>query len=96
MFDVHQPACLMAAADVELVVSNVSARDVVGNHGQAVGAVGARSALDIEAAHESCGRSGIGRGHLGRARDSDVGVRGCDLQEKVNDRHRSRDDRDVL
>ena len=46
---VEQPRGLMAAAHVQHVVSDVGAGNVVGNHGQAVGAVGAGSALDVEA-----------------------------------------------
>src|SRR5260370_22441795 len=76
---VHQPACLMAAADVQLVMRDVGAGDEIRNHRHAIAAGRPGSALDVEAADKSCGRSGIGRGHLGRSGDSDVGVRGCDL-----------------
>ena len=42
----------MAAADVELIVSNVGAGDVVGDHGLTVGARGAGRFLNFKAAHK--------------------------------------------
>src|ERR1035441_394482 len=70
-----------------------SFRSVVGNHGHAVGAVGARSALDVEAADEGGGSEAVGGDHCGRTGDGDFLIRRGHLQLKVNDRHRSRDDR---
>ena len=47
---VDQPVDLMSSSNVKLVVHDVRARDEVGDHRQAVGAIGTRRALDIDAA----------------------------------------------
>ena len=49
---VDEPTDLMAAADVELIVSDVGAGDVVGDHGLAVGARGAGGFLNFEAVYQ--------------------------------------------
>src|ERR1700674_1668806 len=93
---VHQPTGLVTSANVQLVMRDVRAGDEIRNHRHAIAAGCPRSALDVERSEESGGRSGIGGSHVRLARDSDVGVRSCDLQKKVNDRHGTRDDGDVL
>src|SRR3984893_11640744 len=49
---VDEPADLVAATHVEHVVGHVGARDIVGDHGHAVGAVGAGGFGDVFAADE--------------------------------------------
>ena len=61
---VDQPAGLVPAADVELVVGDVSAGHVVGNHSQTVGAISPGRTLDLGAVDESCGSRRIGRSDL--------------------------------
>jgi len=56
----------MASADVELVVSDVSAGNKVGNHRQTVAARSAGSLFDFEAVDQSGGRGGIGGHNFGR------------------------------
>ncbi len=46
---IDKPAYLVASANVELIVREVGPGNMVGDHGQAVGAVGARSLLDVRA-----------------------------------------------
>ena len=84
---IQQPCGLVAAAHVEHVVRDVGAGDVVGDHGHAVGAVGAGSALDVEAADEGGGSGAVGGDDCGRAGDGDFFIRRGHLQLKVNDRH---------
>ena len=48
-YAIDEPAGLVSAANVELIVSLVGAGHVVGDHGQAVGAVGAGRAFDLRA-----------------------------------------------
>ncbi len=43
---VDQPTDLMPAANVQLVMRDVGARNIIRDHGQAVGAVGARRPLN--------------------------------------------------
>ena len=62
---VDQPAVLVAAADVQHVVNHVGAGHVVGDEGQAVGAVGPGSVLNFGAAYQGRGRDGIGRATTG-------------------------------
>ena len=57
---VDEPTGLMSAADVELVVSEIGAGHVVGNHGEAVGAGGAGGVFDVEAVDEGGRSGGIG------------------------------------
>src|ERR1700675_2893144 len=68
---INEPTGLVAAADVELVVGEVGAGNVVGDHGEAVGAVSAGSMFDIEAADQGDGSGGIGGSGFGRSRDVD-------------------------
>src|SRR5579863_9047931 len=73
---VDEPAGLVAAADVELIMGDVGSGDVVGNHSQAVGASRAGSAFDIETADQSGGRSrvcGCGFGVSGNIHGDFVG-----------------------
>ena len=56
---IDEPTGLVPSADVKLIMSEVCARDVIGNHGQAIGAGSARGAGDIGAADECGGRGGI-------------------------------------
>ena len=43
---IQQPGSLVAATHVQHVVGDIGAGDVVGDHGEAVGAVGAGSAVE--------------------------------------------------
>ena len=86
----------MAAAHVEHVVGDVGAGDEVGDHGEAVGAVGAGGAVDVEAATSVMGVAVSVGTTAGESGDGDFFLRRGDLQLKVNDRHGSRDDGDVL
>ena len=52
-------------------MGHVGAGDVVGDHGQAVGAVGAGRALDVLAADQSGGREAVGGGDRRRSGDGD-------------------------
>ena len=63
---VEEPGGLVATANVQHVVSDVGAGDVVGDHGHAVGAVGAGRAGDVLAADEGDGRGGVGGHDFGR------------------------------
>ena len=56
---VHQPTGLVPATDVELVMRDIGPGHIVGDHGHAVGAIRARSPLDIEAADEGGWRGAI-------------------------------------
>src|ERR1700722_5506838 len=56
---VDRPRRLVSAADMQLIVHEVRARDKISNHGEAVAAIGTGRALDIFAIHESRGRDGI-------------------------------------
>src|SRR6202521_3799602 len=58
---VNEPADLVPAADMKLIVREVGAGNVIRNHGQTVRAVGSRCVLNILAAQKSCGRDGIQR-----------------------------------
>ena len=49
---VDEPAELVSAADVKHVVDHVGARNVVRDHGHAVGSIGARSGLNIRSAQQ--------------------------------------------
>ena len=59
---VDEPADLVAAAHVEHVVGHVGAGDVVGDHGHAVGAVGAGGLGDVDTANERRRRCGVDAG----------------------------------
>ncbi len=93
---VKQPRGLMAAPHVQHVVSHVGAGRVVGNHRQAVGAVGARRSGDVEAIDEGdgrrtvCGSEGLRRG------DRYIFVSRCQLELKMGNGHGSRDHGNIL
>jgi len=57
---VNQPAHLVSAANVELVVREISTGDVVGDHREAIGARGARRFLNLQAVDESRRCYGLG------------------------------------
>src|SRR5260370_9736669 len=57
--DVEQPTDLVPAADVELVVRQIGAGDVVGNHREAGGPRGAGSFLNLQAIDEACRRDSL-------------------------------------
>ncbi len=78
---------LVAAADVKHVVSDVGAGNVVGDHGETVGAVGAGSAVDVLLVDKRDGRCRIGGRNFGRGRNCDLGIFSGYSQLKVNDRH---------
>ena len=73
----------MSAADVELVMSYVSAGYVIGNHGEAVGAIGSGRALDLLPVDKSCGSRRVGGSDFWRPRHINGFVFCCDLQRKV-------------
>ena len=52
---IDQPAHLMAAANMKLIVSNIRAGNIFRNDCQAIGTVGARSILNLLAAQEVVG-----------------------------------------
>src|SRR5260370_26170646 len=54
---INEPTDLVAAADVELVVRQIGARDVIGNHRQAVGPRGAGRFLNLQAIDEASRRT---------------------------------------
>src|SRR5437762_12599941 len=56
---VNQPGHLMSAADVQLVVDHIGAGDIVRDHAQANGLVGARSFRNLLATNQACGRGGF-------------------------------------
>ena len=92
---VDEPAGLMSAANVELVVGDVGSGDEVGDHGEAVGASGAGSARDVEAADERGGRGGIGGRGFGRAGDVDGLFGSGDVEREVQHGLRAGDDDDI-
>ena len=57
---VDEPTNLVAAANVELIMSDVGARNKVKDHGQAIGARGPRRFLNLQAINEARGRNGFG------------------------------------
>ena len=61
----------MSAANVKLVVGDVSAGNVVGNHGEAVGAICAGRALDLRAIDQSGGGCRVSGADLRRTGDID-------------------------
>ena len=93
---VEQPGGLVAAAHVEHVVGDVGAGDVVGDHGHAVGGVGAGGALDVLAADEGDGGEAVGGDDRGRGGDGDIFIGTGHRQLEVNDGHGARDDDEVL
>ena len=68
---IDQPTGLMASTDVQLIVGEIGAGNVVRDHCQTVGAHGPRGALDISTAYDGCGRDRIGWGYRRRSRDVD-------------------------
>jgi hypothetical protein len=48
------------APDVELVVDHIGAGNVIRDHAQAVGLIGARSLRNLLSAHQGCCRRGLG------------------------------------
>lgn len=73
-----QPVELVAAADVEHVVSHVGTRDEVGDHGHGIGAVRAGGLRDVDTVDEGGGGDGIDVGGCGESLDSDAGAGRCD------------------
>ena len=74
---VDQPADLVAAAHVQHVVGHVGAGDVVGDHGHAVGAVGAGGVGDVVAADQGGGGDGVDVGGCRGAVDGDGSAGRC-------------------
>src|SRR5712672_1565633 len=68
---IEEPTGLVAAADVELVVREISAGNVVGDHGQAVGARGSGSVFDVETADQGDRSGGVGGSGFGGSGDVD-------------------------
>src|SRR5712672_1193593 len=93
---IEEPTGLVAAADVELVVREVSAGNVVGDHGETVGARGTGSVFDVETAHQSDGSGGVSGSGFGDSGDvDDLLVRGH-VQRKMQDGLRSGTHSNVL
>ncbi len=65
---VNQPRDLVSTAYMELVVDHVRARNIIGDHVQAVGLIGARSLRDLAPRHQGGGR-----------RRLSIDLRGCVL-----------------
>ena len=82
---VDEPGDLVAAAHVQHVVGHVGAGDVVGDHGHAVGAVGAGGLGDVVAADEGGGGDGVDVGGLGGRGDGDGLRDGAELEFEVED-----------
>ena len=87
---VDEPADLVAAAHVEHVVGHVGAGDVVGDHGQAVGAVGAGGLGDVVAVDEGGGSDGVDVGAGGVAGDGDGLADAAELELEGEGRERCR------
>jgi hypothetical protein len=85
---VNQPAHLMAAANVELIVSEIGSRDVVGNHLQAIGAIRAGRQGDVLPVNESYRSHGINvyRLLLSFRRDGSGLAHGGNLKLEVENR----------
>ncbi len=93
---VDEPAHLMAAANVELIVRHVRAGNEIGDHRQAVGAIGAGSRGDLRAIDDACGCGGFGDDLVFFFRNF-YGLRdGGDVQLEVKDRRAVGKDRDAL
>ena len=82
---VDKPAEFVAAAHVQHVVGHVGAGDVVGDHGEGVGAVGAGGVGDVDAVDECGGGDAVDVGGVLRAEDGDGLVDGRDAELKVED-----------
>ena len=82
---VDEPADLVAAAHVEHVVGHVGAGDVVGDHGHAVGAVGAGGFGDVFAADEGGGGDGVDVGGGDVGGDGGGLLDGAELEFDVED-----------
>src|ERR1700730_11992880 len=82
---IDEPTNLMTAAHVQHVMGDVGAWDVVGDHGQAVGAVGAGGLGDVFATDEGGWGDGVAVGGVGFARDRDGLLDGAELQLEVQD-----------
>ena len=91
---VEEPGGLVSAAHVQHVVGDVGSGDVVGDHGQAVGGVGAGRALDVLSADQGDGREAVGGDDRGRGRDGDIFRGTGHRQLEVDDGHGARDDDD--
>ncbi len=70
-YAVDEPTGLVSTADVELIVGDIGAGHVVGDHGEAVGARSPGRALDIEAADQGDGSGGVRWSGLGSSGDVD-------------------------
>ena len=93
---IHQPAHLMPAANVELVMRDVSSGNVVGDHGQAVAAVGAGGPLHIQAADQGGGRRGVRRRSFSSGGDGNVFTLARDLKLKMRHRLSAGNHNDIL
>ena len=93
---VDEPAGLVAAANVELVVGDVGAGNVIGDQRDGVGAGGTGQLRDVAAADHRGGSGGIsGRLH-GDIGDGHAGVGGGHVQLKMRDGNCAGDDGDAL
>src|SRR6202011_5397777 len=87
---------LMAAAKMELIVRHVRAGNVVGDHLQAVGAVGAGSGGDGLAVDQSCGSRSFGGGRFGGGGDDRCLRDRSEFEREVQDRRSVGNNGDVL
>lgn len=76
----------MAATHMEHVVHHVSSRREIGNHGQAVGLIGAGRLGDLRGRNQGLYGGRLSLEFAGRARDLDHFAKRPDFQLQVNDR----------
>ncbi len=91
---VDEPAHLVAAAKVQLVVGHVRPRHERQNGFESIGPTGAWRELHVAPAHERRRRHRTGRRTLPRRRDRHALRQPCDLQWNMKDRTGARDDGD--
>ena len=75
---VNKPTGLVSTPDVQLIVSEISPRNVVRNHRQAVGARGTRSMFDVVPADQRRGSGRVGWNRLRRSGNLDRFLAGGD------------------
>ena len=83
---VDEPTGLMSAANMQLIVRDVSAGHKVGNHCQRVGPAGARGLGYLDAIHDRRRGRRIGRRSLRRIGDVDGLFCSGNIQREVQDR----------
>ena len=93
---IDEPAHLVSASDVKLVVDEGGSRHKIGDHGQAVGAVRARRSGYVLTIDNGPARPGIRIHHFRRGRDLNLLPSSCQHERKMKHRCAVGSDRDAL